>query len=148
MSDSMPKNSYEDYLAVNKNGLSRFDYFYMIRVHEGLSDDFVMSFAALFNPTFFCREGEYFVEENYTDLKRKETLLGEVGTLGVAFWVNMVELTSLLGDISYEDAAELGAVIRDCWNTKLNRQFPDSGFEARLILEDDLDEVWVTLCKQ
>ncbi|MFA0997256.1 hypothetical protein ACDH54_16210, partial [Pseudomonas syringae] len=63
-------------------------------------------------------------------------------------WLNMVEITSLLGDIGYDEAAELSAVIRDCWNKKLDRQFPDSGFEARLVLEDDLDEVWVTLCKQ
>ncbi|PCK90714.1 hypothetical protein PsyrCH409_17940 [Pseudomonas viridiflava] len=146
MSGSAPKDCYSDYLAVNEEGLSRFDYFYMVREKKDLCSDFIISFAALFNPTLFYKGGGYFVGENYTELKCQEFLRS--GFLDVSYWVNMVEITSLLGDISYEDAAEIGAVICKCWNDKLDQQFPASGSEAILLLEDDLDEVWVTLCRR
>ena len=148
MSGSVSKDSYSDYLAVNEEGLSRFDYFYMVREKKGLCSDFIISFAALFNPTLFYKGGGYFVGENYTELKYHEFMQGGVDALDVSYWVNMVEITSLLGDISYEGAAEIGAVICKCWNDKLVQQFPESGSEAILLLEDDLDEVWVTLCRR
>lgn len=148
MSGSAPKDCYSDYLAVNDEGLSRFDYFYMVREKKDLCGDFIISFAALFNPTLFYKGGGYFVGENYTELKYQEFMQGGVDALDVSYWVNMVEITSLLGDISYEDAAGIGAVICKCWNDKLVQQFPESGSEAILLLEDDLDEVWVTLCRR
>ncbi|MCD5994973.1 hypothetical protein KDX38_15825 [Pseudomonas sp. CDFA 602] len=146
MSGSVSKDSYSDYLSVNEEGLSRFDYFYMVREKKDLCSDFIISFAALLNPTLFYNGEGYFVGGNYTELKYQEFLRS--GVLDVSYWVNMVEITSLLGDISYEDAAELGAVICKCWNDKLVQQFPASGSEAVLLLEDDLDEVWVTLCRR
>ncbi|NAS96643.1 hypothetical protein CU666_01760 [Pseudomonas syringae pv. actinidifoliorum] len=148
MNKSLPEYSYKDYLLANKDGLSRFDYFYRVRTSLGLHDDVAMSVVALFNPTLFVHEGGYFVKENFTQDRYDQTVAQGIAPLEIPGWLNMVEITSLLGDIGYDEAAELGAVIRDCWNKKLDRQFPGSGFEARLVLEDDLDEVWVTLCKQ
>ncbi|MEE4680137.1 hypothetical protein V2K56_10840 [Pseudomonas alliivorans] len=148
MSGSVSKDSYADYLAVNEEGLSRFDYFYMVREKKDLCGDFIISFAALFNPTLFYKGEGCFVKENYTELKYQEFVGSGLNVVDVPYWVNMVEITSLLGDIGYEDAAEIGAVICKCWNDKLSQQFPDSGSEAILLLEDDLDEVWVTLCRR
>ena len=137
---------YAHVLAVNKDGISKFCYLYMNLSCLDFPADFIESFAALFNPTIMIHEGGYFIEENFTYAKYEDSLERQVPLQKIPYWINMVEITSLLGDIGYDEAAELGAVICDCWGAKLNRQFPDSGFEALLLLDDELDEVWVTLC--
>lgn len=148
MSDSKKNISYTEYASLNDGKVSRFKYLYMVLDSENIHDDFKCILFGLFNPTiFFLNEG-YFIEENFTQDRYDQTVAQGIAPLEIPGWLNMIEITSLLGDVGYDEAAELGALIRDCWNTKLNRQFPDSGFEARLVLEDDLDEVWVTLCKQ
>ncbi|WP_241150748.1 hypothetical protein [Pseudomonas viridiflava] len=152
-SESSPRDDvpiiypYADYVVEGRTNTSKFCYLYMNLSRLDFPADFIESFAALFNPTIIVHEGGYFIEENFTYSKYEDSLERQVPLQKIPYWINMVEITSLLGDIGYDEAAELGAVIRDCWGAKLNRLFPDSGFEALLCLEDDLDEVWVTLCK-
>ncbi|MEE4696567.1 hypothetical protein V2K91_15070 [Pseudomonas alliivorans] len=137
---------YADYVVGDRASTSKFCYLYMSLSRLNFPADVIESFAAIFNPTIFIHEGGYFIEENFTYTNYEDSLERQVPIQKIPYWINMVEITSLLGDIGYDEAAELGAVIRDCWGAKLNRQFPDSGFEALLLLDDELDEVWVTLC--
>lgn len=139
--------SYKNYLDLNEGKVSKFKYLYMMKESEPLHEDFMMIFASLFNPRIFVRGGGYFLEETFVQ-SRYDKMVGDgVDLQEVSYWLNMVDLTGLFGDAGYEYAAEIGAVIQDCWNAKLNNQFPDSGFAAQLLLWEDLDEVWVTVCK-
>jgi hypothetical protein len=147
MTEPVDKLSYKKLSDESGGGLSMFDYFYMVRASGAVHEDFIMSFAAVFNPTIVKQRGGFFVKENFNSKRYEELLEGGVERSDIPYWLNMLELTDFLGDVSYDYAAELGAVVCECWSSKLEKKFPNSGFEARLVLEDELDEVWVTLCK-
>jgi hypothetical protein len=146
MTEPLKKLSYKSFLGMSSIELSNFDYFYAVRQGLDVHEDFIASFVAIFNPVIIEVNDGLFVKENFTAKQYDDLLGGGVERSEIPYWLNMIELTDLLGEISYDSAAELGQVIRDCWAAKLEKTFPNSGFEARLLLEDDLDEVWVTIC--
>ncbi|MEE4151891.1 hypothetical protein [Pseudomonas viridiflava] len=137
---------YADYLSLNKGGVSKFKYLYRTKESRQLHRDFMSIFASLYDPTIFFQEGGYFVAENYSQVRYDEAAAQAENVQEISYWLNMVEITSLFGDISYDEAVKIGGVVCGCWSAKLNLKYPDSGFEARLISDDELDEVWVTLC--
>lgn len=144
----MRTNSFEAYWVASRNEISRFDYVYMLRDELGIDDDCLAAVVALFDPGIIKYQSGLFVEENFTLRQYEESIENGTDPSKIPYWLNMVELTSFLGDVSYEYAVNVGEVVRCCWASKLEKTYPDSGFEARLLREEELGEVWVTLCKR
>lgn len=93
------------------------------------------------------KEGGYFVEENFDSDRYQEYIAqGQAGP-EIAEWLNLVEITALFEGLSYEEAGALSIVVRDCWNATLVRKFPESEFFSKVLFEEALGEVYVTLCK-
>lgn len=148
MMSAEDKKSFKAYLVASRDGVSRFEYVYMLREDLGIHDDFLAGVVALFDPEIIEYECGLFIGENFTSRRYEKSLQNGTEPSEVSYWLNMVELTSFLGDVSYEYAVKVGEVVRCCWASKLEKTYPDSGFEARLLREEELGEVWVTLCKR
>ena len=147
MSELNTDISYADYLSLNGGRVSKFKYLYRVKESRQLHDDFMRIFASLYDPTIFFLDGGYFVSENYTQARYDDAVAQTADVSEISYWLNMVEITNLFGDISYGEAIKVGRVVCSCWGVKLNMKFPGSGFEAKLVVDDALDEVWVTLCR-
>jgi len=138
---------YGAFLKANEGrSLSKFEYLYMVMRTNTISNDFYLFFSKLFHPTIVVKEGGYFIEENFDNDRYQECIaLGQTGS-EVASWLNLVEITALFEDMSYEEAGAFSNVISDCWNATLAREFPESGFISKVLFEEELGEVYVTLC--
>lgn len=144
---SLVDKSYANYLRLNNGQVSRLSYLNMSKECDQIHKDFMCAFVSLFSPEIINLNGGYFIEVAYTRARHEKMLEDGADSLEIPYWMNIIELTSLLGDVDFDYAVEIGTVMRDCWNARLNKKFPDSGFSAQLVLWEDLDEVWVTLCK-
>lgn len=148
MSKNRIEIGYEDYLAFNPKGtLSKFGYVWLVIQGGEITHDFLMCFTGFFNPEIFQRDGEFFVRENFEESRYQEYLDRGESAVNSSYWLNLVEVTSFFEALSFEEARTLADAIASCWIAKLNRTFPNSGFTAKVLLEEEFDEVYVTLCK-
>jgi len=138
---------YEAFLKANEGrSLSKFEYLYMVMRTNAISNDFYLFFSKLFHPTIVVKGGGYFIEENFDSDRYQECIAqGQTGS-EIASWLNLVEITAFFEDMSYEEAGAFSNVVSDCWNATLAREFPESGFISKVLFEEELGEVYVTLC--
>lgn len=139
---------YSGFLADNGGrGLSKFEYLYMVMKTNTISSDFYLFFTKLFHPTIAVKGESYFIEENFDSDRYQECIAQGQASSEIAGWLNLVEITAFFEDMSYEEAGALANVVSDCWNATLVRAFPESGFISKVLFEEELGEVYVTLCK-
>lgn len=147
---SRVQNANQGYIAFLKanegRSLSKFEYLYMMMRVDGISNDFYLLFSNLFFPTIVVKGGGYFVEENFDSNRYQEYIAQGQTDSEIASWLNLVEITSLFEGMPYEEAGALSKIISDCWNATLAREFPESGFISKVLFEEELGEVYVTLC--
>ncbi|WP_040071207.1 hypothetical protein [Pseudomonas batumici] len=145
------KNDTQGYAAFLKanegRSLSKFEYLYMVMRTSAISNDFYIFFSKLFCPTVVVKGEGYFIEENFDSDRYQECIDQGQTSSEIAGWLNLVEITALFEDMSYEGACALSVIISDCWSVTLAREFPASGFISKVLFEDELGEVYVTLCK-
>jgi len=147
-SDQDDTQGYAAFIKVNEGrSLSKFEYLYMVMRTNTISNDFYLFFSRLFHPNVVVKEGSYFIEENFDGDRYQEYIAQGQTSSEVAEWLNLVEITALFEDMSYEEAGALSMVVSDCWNATLVREFPESGFISKVIFEEEFGGIYVTLCK-
>ncbi len=146
--DQDDTQGYAAFLKANEGrSLSKFEYLYMVMKTGAISNDFYLFFSKLFCPTIVVKGDGYFIEENFDGDRYQEYIAQGQTSAEIADWLNLVEITALFEDMSYEDASALSVIISDCWNATLAREFPESGFVSKVLFEEELGEVYVSLCK-
>lgn len=138
--------TYASFLGCNKPRTpTQLCYMDVLRQSRGVSDDFCKYFTRIFNPVFVIVEGNIYVEVCFNRHRLMEDIARGVAHADLPYWHNLLEVTGLCEDMEWKEVCELAYVISNCWNSKLNRLHPGSGFESTVFIDDELDEVFVAL---
>lgn len=141
-------NDYKGFLRQNPDQtLSKFDYLHRCMKTKEVTNDFLEFFTHLFNPSFIERNGAIFVEENYDADRHAGFIERGVDESKMIVFMNLVEITEYFDFMDFDEAADLANVVCKCWGAKLDAVLPDSGYSAKVMLEDDLGEVYVGLVR-
>jgi hypothetical protein len=145
MNNSKPFD-FASFVAVNQRAnVSGLDYVHVAYKYHGLIYDFLFHFGKMFLPDFKVVDGAIFVSELFRDEEYKKLLSDGKAPHEIQFWINLLEITGMFDDIDTDQAAELAKLIVDGWNAKLQREFGDVSVPARVLCDDELGEVFVTI---
>ncbi|TCW85637.1 hypothetical protein C5O80_10750 [Burkholderia sp. SRS-46] len=137
---------FASFVSVNSPAsVSGFDYVHTVYKCHALDYDFLFHFGKMFFPDFKVVDGAVFVSELFDDEKYKRMLGGGDVIREIQFWINLLEITGMFDDIDTDQAVELANLIVDGWNAKLQREFGEVSVPARVLCDDELGEVFVTI---
>lgn len=138
--------TYAELLECNKpKTLTPLSYLRAVKQAGDLNDEFYTYFTRIFNPIFVVIDGNIFVEVCLDRHRVEEETANGLPYDDLPYWNNLLEVTELCEDMEWDEVCELASVISDCWNAKLKRLHPRSGFKATVFIDDELDEVFVAL---
>jgi hypothetical protein len=128
--------------------VSRLDYASnMLRGHLTHADG-VLAVAAFFWPEFRLVDGLVLIDALYTDGRLAELRAQGLEEHEVEFWMNLFSVDGffegLPGD-SVQHAEALAETIANSWNAKAATQFPEGEVRARILRDDDVGDIAVTL---
>lgn len=86
-----------------------------------------------------------FVAELFDDARYQELLGNGQRPDQAQYWLNLLEITGLFANLTVEQASTLAERIAESWNLALTNQFGVEQSLARVIVDDDTDEVFVTI---
>ncbi|WP_434678345.1 DUF4926 domain-containing protein [Pseudomonas sp. R1-18] len=138
--------TYESVLEFNKPRTpSQLSYIHAAKDVGNLNDELCVYFTRIFNPIFLVIDGNIFVEVCLDQQRLEEETARGLRYDDLPYWQNLLEVTELCDDMEWDEVCELAHVISDCWNAKLKRLHPESGFASEVFIDDELDEVFVGL---
>ena len=132
------------FLDVNKESNS-IDYLHGCLKFGDVHQDFLYEFVKFICPEFLIYEGKVYFKETFSEAKYEN--LKSTGRTGaeVQYWLNLVELTSVFENYSFEFVSSIGREIENNWQRVLDTSFPDSGTKVKLLVNEKDFEVLVTL---
>jgi hypothetical protein len=138
--------TYESFMECNRPGTPcQLSYIDAVKQLGGVSDEFFTYFTRIFNPVFVVVDRNIFVEVCFDRQRLEDETARGLPYDDLPFWHNLLEVTQLCEDMEWDEVCELAYVISDCWNAKLKRLHPDSGFVSEVFIDNELDEVFVGL---
>ncbi|MGL4316606.1 MAG: hypothetical protein ACRCTL_08330 [Pseudomonas sp.] len=133
-------------VANKERNVSGFDYLQAVYKSQNLPADFALWFSKLLRPDFQLLGGMAFVIELFDDARYQELLGSGQRPDQAQYWLNLLEITGLFDNLSSDQAALLADNIAESWNAALTRQFGAESALARVVIDDDTDEIFVTVC--
>lgn len=123
---------------------SLFDYAYAALCDTRAGADLALAMTKLVWPRFVEVEGCVFLGEQYSLAKESE--LRSRGFTGpdLEFWINLFSVDGLvrgLPSTSADHEEELALLLRDSWDAKLKKDFPDRFFLVRIVRDEDVGDV-------
>ena len=143
---SKPSFDFASFRATNKErNVSGLDYLHAIYKSQDLPADFALWFSKLFKPDFKILGGMAFVAELFDEARYQELLGNGQRPDQAQYWLNLLEITGLFDNLTFEQASTLAERIAESWNLALTNQFGVQQALARVIVDGDTDEVFVTI---
>ncbi|MHA7683090.1 hypothetical protein [Cupriavidus sp. PET2-C1] len=140
------KWTFEQFSAVNKeNAFTSIDYVHAISKFVKLPDDFYLCMARLFCPSFFKMEDVIFILETFRKSEYDEYINIGCSVEKAQPWINKIEITSIFDGIAVDAARQISDLIVDIWNRKLEVEFGKASRLARVVVDLELEEVFVTI---
>jgi hypothetical protein len=132
--------------AANKErNVSGLDYLHAVYKTQNLPADFVLWLSKLFKPDLKLLGGMAFVTELFDEARYQELLGNGQRPDQAQYWLNLLEITGLFDNLTVEQASTLAERIAESWNLALTNQFGVEQALARVIVDGDTDEVFVTI---
>jgi hypothetical protein len=136
---------YDDFVKANNGKFSALDFIHAVFAKVALPQDLALCIGHLFAPQLVIFDtiivaAEWFDETRYRDYRSTGMKLDQAQA-----WINMVELTGIFHGISFDKAKDLAVLISGLWNERIKQEFPNESTRASVILEEDSDEVFVTI---
>jgi hypothetical protein len=125
--------------------VSGFDYLQALYKSQELPADFALWFAKLLRPDFKLLGDMVFVVDLFDGARYQELLKGGQRPDQAQYWINLLEITGLFDNLTLEQAVTLANRIAESWNAALTVQFGADQALARAIVDDDTEEVFVTI---
>jgi hypothetical protein len=144
----LSKSSFDfaSFRAANKErNVSGLDYLHTVYKSHDLPADFVLWLSKLFKPDFVLLGGMAFVAELFDEARYQELLGNGQRPDQAQYWLNLLEITGLFGNLTVDQASTLAERIAKGWNLVLSNQFGTEQALARAIVDGDTDEVFVTI---
>lgn len=146
MSNNNELFNLSDFLAANPGKkLGASDYLYAVFKVGALPVDVLLSFVQFFWPAFKVVDGRIYLSDSFDSTKYFEYMVDGREQNEVQFWLNLTEITGIFEDIDLENAQEVATIIAQIWNGKIRSELGDIEDYARVILEEDEGEVFVTI---
>ncbi|MWL88867.1 hypothetical protein [Cupriavidus sp. SW-Y-13] len=140
--------TYEDYVKANPDKkFSRFDYLHAISTQLDFQHELYLTFAELFHPKFLVIDNEIFVEELFSQEEYDKYREQGRTTASIQPWMNLIEITALFNFIEPDAARKIADLICESWNCKIKTEFGFDAASAQIKIEDDFDEIYVTIGK-
>ncbi len=132
-------------LANTKRKVNGFDYLHTTYKAHRLNIDFIIYFAKLFWPDFKTVDGLTFISELF-DFDRYQSLLKDGHNAKKAqFWMNLLEITGLFDELLIDEATQIAKAVVASWNSKLHAEHRNISVSARVICDNETEEVFVTI---
>jgi hypothetical protein len=137
---------FASFRAANKErNVSGLDYLHAVYKSQDLPADFALCFSKLFKPDFKILGGMAFVAELFDDARYQELLGNGQRPDQAQYWSNLLEITGLFDNLTVDQAYPLAERIAESWNLTLTNQFGVEQALARVIVDEDSEEVFVTI---
>jgi hypothetical protein len=137
--------SYEDFVKANNERFSALDFIHAVSTKVALPSDFALCIGRLFAPRLVVFDNVIVAAYWFDEARYQEYRKSGMKPAQAQAWINMVELTNIFHGISLEVARELAASIAELWGERIGKNFPNSGTKVSVLIEDDADEVFVTI---
>lgn len=143
----MKKNfSLEAFKAMtSKTNVDSTDYLHAIFQSMNLPIDILICFSKFFYPSFSIIDNRVFLSESLNLDNYNKAIKTGSSHAEVQFWSNLTEITGIFETIKLDDAEKVALIIVNTWNQKINNEYSNVKSRARVIIEKDLDEVFVTI---
>lgn len=137
-------NSYEAFEKINfPKIVTEIDYVQTIYKAIDIPIDFLLQFAKIFWPSFLLIDGKVFLKNLY-ESEKYDALLS-TDSNAAQYWINLLEITGLFEDLSFDQAHGLAEIIAACWNSKIKVEFGSGVGYARSIANLSTREVFVSI---
>lgn len=140
------KWTYEQFVAVNpEKGFTPADYIHAISKFTKLPDDFYLCMAGLLWPSFFKIGEVIFISEEFNKSAYDEYVSRGYSAEKAQPWVNQIEITSIFYGVKVDAAQQIADLIVAIWNSKLEIEFGKSFRLAKVVVDREMEEVFVTI---
>ena len=137
-----------EFLDANKGkNLNFSDYLHAIFKLGGLPLDLVFSIKSLFSPEFQLIDNSVFLTEIFSQEVYDDHVKSGESLNSIQFWMNLLEITAIFEDITVDDAIKIATDIIHLWNLKLADQYGISCGCARMLHDEETDEVFIVIDK-
>ena len=141
-----PGWAYDDLRALNSLvSFSRYDYARLLRQSGRISMEDLLKWLTSYRPTFRVVHGQVFLEELFSTQRYKELQAGGTSADVTQLFINLVNVSSIVGDSLEALTAETAKKVAAIWNIKLAEECPEVKERARVIYEKDDDQYFVTI---
>jgi hypothetical protein len=138
--------SFQSFRAANSDShVSGLDYVHAIYHTQKLPADFSVCMAKLYWPEFRVVDDVVYVAENFDAEHYRALVSDHASPAKKQFWMNLIEVTGLFANLSFNEACIVANALVGSWNAKLSAEFGPAHAKARMVLDEDIDEVFVTL---
>ena len=145
----MKDRKVDDYLSFREANhprlVSGIDYVHAIHTTENLPADFAVWVARMYWPEFTLVDGMVYVSELHFERYEQDFLNSTISPSNSQFWINLLEITGMFDNLSFDGAMEVASIMASTWNAKLTMEFGPSFALARAFSDDETNEVFVTI---
>lgn len=135
-----------EFIEANKTKKTNtLDYLHALYKFESIHIDLLKSMSELFNPPFIVRDNNIFLKEVFDENKYAELITRQYSNSEISYWINLIEITSIFEGIDSQDAITFGKDIVNVWNNKIRHEYPTKNVKAKLIYDQDTEEVYITI---
>lgn len=121
------------------------DYVHAIYEINNMPADLAVCMARLYWPEFKVVNGVVYIAELHFERYEQDLQNSAISSSGSQFWINLLEITGVFDNLSFDEAMEIAQAMANTWNAKLTAEFGPSAALARAISDDDTNEVFVTI---
>jgi len=138
--------SYEEFVKANaEKRVGELEYIHGIFKLANLPLDIVFALASLFSPKLDIEDGRLFLSERFDRDKYFQYLSEGKSKRESQLWLNLIEISGIFEDMDFDLAIQLGNLISDMWNAKIKCNGMENFGHARVIIEEEYGEVFVTI---
>lgn len=143
---------YELWVKANSQKMfSLFEFIYGVMESEKIPVDLVWAVLKMVWPDFVEYRGGVFLKECFVDTKIDGLFESQSDTIEVEKWGNLLSLDGMFADLvnaSPEFIRSLAGLLTECWQRKLEIEFPHLGYVVEVQRDDDCEEVCITLYRE
>ena len=133
---------FKDFIEENKSEkVTTFNYLRFLYMSQEINSEFIILLHKLWYPEFIIVENKVYVKELFEQRNIKISLHSEKSQL----WINILEITNLFYELSFDEAIYLTEFLVKSWNSKIHSEFPTVADRAKLLCDKQLDEVYITI---
>lgn len=136
----------QEFLQANSDKkLNSFDYLHAVMTCEKVPLDFLKSMFKFYDPDLTLYDDGIFLTECFDLDKLNELIDSGKNAKEASYWINLLDLTSVFDSYDYEVIKSFGEQVLSSWNRKLSYLYPSRGFQANLIEDTELNEIYLTI---